>query len=199
MPEAQLRGLDREYETIYVLSPNVDREAAEKISARVTDAVGKQGGKLTLLESWGRRKLAYPVQKHRRGIYVYLKYVGQGGVVHELERQLRMVDTVLKYQTVKIADGVFADKYVVEEERLLYTHIEPEEDEQDESKAAILGLENPRQERREPSEASSEEATEESASAAPEGEVQPTVKAAEESASAEKAEKAEGDANKEES
>ena len=198
MPEAQLRGLDREYETIYVLSPSVDREAAEKISARVTDAVGKQGGKLTLLESWGRRKLAYPVEKHRRGVYVYLKYVGQGDVVHELERQLRMIDTVLKYQTVKIADGVFADKYVVEEERLQYTHVEPEEDEQDESKAAILGLES-RQERQATSEASSEEATEESASAAPEGEAQPTAKAAEESASTEKVEKTEGDANEEES
>lgn len=172
MPEADVRGLDREYETIFVLNPNIDRESAEKVSARVTDVVGKQGGKLTLLESWGRRKLAYPVQKHRRGVYVYLKYVGRGEVVSEIERQLRMIDTVLKYQTVKIADGVVADKYAVDEERLQYTHVEPDEDEQDESKAAILGLESPRAEQQEASGDSSDkdsEPTEDGSSEAAEG------------------------------
>jgi small subunit ribosomal protein S6 len=147
MPEAQLRGLDREYETIYVLSPDIDREGAEKISTRVSEIVSREGGKLTLVESWGRRRLAYPVQKHKRGVYVYLKYVGRGTIVRELERQLKMLDTVLKYQTVKVNDGVFAEHYEVKEDQLQYQHIEADEEEQDESKARILGLEDPRPDR----------------------------------------------------
>src|SRR4051812_32193721 len=103
---AALALRDREYETIYILRSEVTRESSESISARLTDVVGREGGKLTRLENWGRRRLAYPVGKQKRGVYVYLKYIGRGGLVAEIERNLRLLDDVLKYQTVRIADEV---------------------------------------------------------------------------------------------
>ena len=56
----------REYETIYVLKPTVTRETQEKIATRLEEVVGRENGKLTQVDNWGRRQLAYPVAKHRR-------------------------------------------------------------------------------------------------------------------------------------
>ena len=134
----------REYETIYVLRPDLDKASAEKVAARVEDVVGKGKGKLTLVESWGRRRLAYPVQKHTRGTYVYLKYLGGGPVVQELERHLRMLDGVLKYQTVKLRDDVDAAAVTVNPDDVKFEAVEvPDEPEADDSMERQLGLDDP--------------------------------------------------------
>jgi len=66
------------------------------------------------VENWGYRKLAYPVKKHGRGVYVYLKYVGDGVLVAELERNLRNIDEITKFLTTKVADEVDPDSRPVE-------------------------------------------------------------------------------------
>ena len=74
MAETQAIAAPRQYETIYVLRPDAGREASENISTRVLDVISKQHGSLTRVENWGYRKLAYPVRKHGRGVYVYLTW-----------------------------------------------------------------------------------------------------------------------------
>jgi small subunit ribosomal protein S6 len=96
----------RQYEVIYILRPDVTKETAEKVASRVTDVVARDGGQLTLVENWGRRLLAYEIQGHKRGVYVYMTYLGHGALVAELERNFRMLDEVIRFQTVKIADEV---------------------------------------------------------------------------------------------
>ena len=92
----------REYETIYVLRPDIDADGAEKIGTRLAEVVTRESGRLTKVESWGRRRLAYDIGKQRRGVYMYLKYLGGGKVVSEIERNLRLSDGVIKYQTVLV-------------------------------------------------------------------------------------------------
>jgi small subunit ribosomal protein S6 len=166
MAEAQTAIPAREYETIYVLRPDAGREASEKLSARVMDVISKQQGTLTRVENWGYRKLAYTVRKHNRGVYVYLKYVGDGGLVTELERNLRLQESVLKFQTVKVSDHPPAEASAPED--LEFEHIEAsEEDEQEESLARTLGLEEPvRAPSPEPSGASAEASGDEATAAA---------------------------------
>jgi small subunit ribosomal protein S6 len=133
---------DREYETIFILRPDVSRESSEGISTRISEVVGREGGKLTRIESWGRRRLAYPVGKQKRGVYVYLKYIGRGGLVSEVERNLRLLDDVLKYQTVKLNDEVVRDTVAVAPEDVKFEYVEPPpEAEGEESLARELGLE----------------------------------------------------------
>jgi small subunit ribosomal protein S6 len=133
----------REYETIYVLRPAVTKESSEGISARLADVVAREGGTLTRIENWGIRRLAYPVAKQKRGVYVFLKYIGKGGLVSEVERNLRLLDDVLKYQTVKTNDEVAHEGLVVAPEDVKFEHVEiPEGLEQDESRARELGLED---------------------------------------------------------
>ena len=76
--ERSRRCKPKEYETIYILRSDVDADTAEKVQARVAEVVGRENGKLVKVEAWGRRKLAYPVAKQKRGVYVYVKYVGRG-------------------------------------------------------------------------------------------------------------------------
>jgi small subunit ribosomal protein S6 len=143
MAEPQATTSAREYETIYVLRPDAGRETSENISTRVLDVISKQHGSLTRVENWGYRKLAYPVRKHGRGVYVYLKYVGDGVLVSELERNLRLQDAVLKFQTVKISDKVSAAAGAPEE--IEFEHLDVlDEPEQEDSVAKTLGLEDVR-------------------------------------------------------
>jgi small subunit ribosomal protein S6 len=131
----------REYETIYVLRQDVDPDGADKVAGRVAEVVARENGKLVKVETWGRRKLAYTVAKQRRGVYYYLKYLGGGAVVSELERNLRMLDHVVKFQTVLLRDEVEVDTVAVDPEEVKFTRIElmPEE-EKEESRERMLGL-----------------------------------------------------------
>lgn len=99
-------GHAREYETIYILRPNTDREKADDVAGKLNDAISSTGAQLTGIELWGQRRLAYPIAKHHRGIYVYVKYLGKGATVTEIERQLRLADSVIRFQTVNTRDNV---------------------------------------------------------------------------------------------
>jgi small subunit ribosomal protein S6 len=131
----------KEYETIYVLRPDVDADTADKVQVRVNEVVARERGKLVKVEGWGRRKLAYPVAKHRKGVYVYVKYVGQGGLVGELERNLKLQDVVLKFQTVLTREAVDPEQITVDPEEVKLARIElPPEEEERESRERALGL-----------------------------------------------------------
>lgn len=129
---------EREYETIYILRPDAGREITEGVAARVTDAI-KSAGHLTRVENWGRRRLAHDIGRNKGGIYVYFKYVGGGGLVSEVERTLRLQESVMKFQTVKL--GEVGERAAVVAEDVKFEHIEPTEEEEIETFAQTLGLE----------------------------------------------------------
>ncbi|MFW2390457.1 MAG: 30S ribosomal protein S6 [Polyangiales bacterium] len=141
----------REYETIYILRPNVDNDAAEKIIDRAKDVISRLDGTLTKLDNWGKRKLAYPIQKNSRGIFVYLKYVGFGDLVAELERNLRLLDDVVRFQTVLLAEDIDPASVAVDPDEVQYLHVEDEEETEDPEleRARSLGMapRAPREER----------------------------------------------------
>ena len=140
MPENQILKF-KEYETIYVLRSDVDADTAEKVQARVAEVVARDSGMLVKVEAWGRRKLAYPVAKQKRGVYVYVKYVGRGGLVQELERNLKLQDSVLKFQTIQTSAEVDVAAVVVDAEEVQFQRLElPAEEEEKESREKALGL-----------------------------------------------------------
>ncbi|EYF04236.1 30S ribosomal protein S6 [Chondromyces apiculatus] len=138
-------GRAREYETIYILRPDIEADNAERLGSRLADVIGREQGRLTKVETWGRRRLAYDITKHRRGVYVYLKYLGGGRVVAEIERNLRLTDGVLKYQTVLLRNDVEAEGVAIVDEEVKFERLElpPIEEERDESRERQLGLIEP--------------------------------------------------------
>ncbi len=132
----------REYETIYVMRSAVAGEAAAKVAKRIEDVVQRENGRLTLVENWGRRLLAYAVKGNTRGVYVYVKYVGQGALVTEIERNLRMFDEVLKFQTVLVTEEVDWEAMNVDPDAVKFEEVQPPDpDEPEPTLAQTLGLE----------------------------------------------------------
>jgi len=96
----------REYETVYILRPNTPNEGVAEVNTRIKGIIEGLGGKVIKVDNWGKRRLAYEVAKERKGIYLYWQYLAQPGVVEETERNLRMLDSVIRYLTVKVDEDV---------------------------------------------------------------------------------------------
>jgi small subunit ribosomal protein S6 len=99
-------GTQREYETIFILRPDTPNENIGQVNGRIRGVIEQQGGKLIKLDNWGKRKLAYEVRKQLKGIYLYWQYLGTSGLVEELERNLRMLDAVIRYYTVRVDEDI---------------------------------------------------------------------------------------------
>ena len=132
----------REYETIYILRPDVDSDAQERVVERARDVISRLDGTLTKLDNWGKRKLAYPIQKNNRGVFVHLKYVGFSDLVAELERNLRLIDEVVRFQTVLLQEDIDPAAVSVDPEEVQYLHVEDEEETEDAEleRARSLGM-----------------------------------------------------------
>lgn len=102
-------GTSREYETVYILRPNTANDGVAEVNTKVKGIIEGLGGKVLKVDNWGKRRLAYEVSKERKGIYLYWRYLASPGVVEETERNLRMLDHVIRYMTVKVDENVVAD------------------------------------------------------------------------------------------
>src|SRR5574337_1998936 len=113
MAEAQKR-LAREYETIYLLKPETPDEQVEEIKERLRGVVTREGGKVIRFTNQGKRKTAYTVAKQQKALFMHCLYLGKPGLVTELERNLKMIDAVTRFQSVRLADEVDFDARAVE-------------------------------------------------------------------------------------
>ncbi len=100
--------MNRMYETIYIVRPDLADEELKGLSAKVEEIITSMKGDFRRLEDWGIRKLAYPINKVTRGRYYYLRFDGDAPLIAELERRLRLDDKVIRYQSVKLEKEVEA-------------------------------------------------------------------------------------------
>lgn len=98
--------ITREYETIFILRPDALEDDRTKVIERFESIINRLEGHILRKEEWGKRKLAYRIQKHNQGIYYYYLYLGYGDLIGELERNLRILEPVMKYLTVKIDEDL---------------------------------------------------------------------------------------------
>ena len=96
----------REYETIFILRPELAGDAVDAFNARMKEVIASTSGKVIRLSNWGKKKLAYRVMKCTRGTYVHILYLSDGATVAELERNLRLSDSVIRYLSVQLAEDV---------------------------------------------------------------------------------------------
>jgi len=89
------------YETLFIIHPDLGGRAKEFID-RFKAIIDGQGGTVSQVEEWGLRDLAYRIQKQAKGYYVLLQYCATGRAVDELERNMKLMDEVLRYLTVRL-------------------------------------------------------------------------------------------------
>lgn len=94
----------RKYELLYIHPGDLSEEGVRKVEERLTDILSRYGGRLFFRDDWGVRKLAYRVRKHAEGRYVLLRFEGTFECLQELERNIKIMDEVIKYITVRLPD-----------------------------------------------------------------------------------------------
>ncbi|MBK7757229.1 MAG: 30S ribosomal protein S6 [Deltaproteobacteria bacterium] len=95
-----------EYETIYILKPEVPEDIVRTLNEKVDGIIGRYEGHILIRDDWGKRKLAYPIQKNSKGHYLYVNYLGPSDLVLEVERNLRIEENLLRFLTVKLSEDV---------------------------------------------------------------------------------------------
>ncbi len=91
----------RQYETAFLIAPNLPEEDNEKLISQMAEVVSKKKGNMINVDEWGKRKLAYPIQKFEDAYYVFFLYEGDPSIPVELERRFKQTETIIRYMTVK--------------------------------------------------------------------------------------------------
>lgn len=91
----------RSYETMYILSPDLSEEERKGLIERFKNLIIENGGEITNFDEWGKRKLAYPIDKKPEGYYVLMNFNSDSRVSQELERVYKITDGVLRYLIIR--------------------------------------------------------------------------------------------------
>ncbi len=93
--------MKRDYELGFIISPEVSEEQTRSILDRLGQIVAQHDGQIVKVNQWGRRRLAYPIERHRDGHYVFIDMILTPETVAELERALKVSEIVLRYMVTK--------------------------------------------------------------------------------------------------
>jgi len=96
----------RTYEVAFIAAPNTAEDDLSKLNSLIQQIVTDRGGKITKVDNWGRRKLAYRIGKFDEGVYTFVYFQGVGKEIAEVERRLRVTDFVIRYLTVRTDEAL---------------------------------------------------------------------------------------------
>jgi small subunit ribosomal protein S6 len=94
----------RQYETMYVLKPDLEAEQTAELVSKYQSLVTEHGGEIVQLQELGKRRMAYEIDSYREGFYVLMQFNANTDFTKELERVLRIDDNVLRYLTVRVGE-----------------------------------------------------------------------------------------------
>jgi small subunit ribosomal protein S6 len=96
----------REYETTVIVQPEISDEGSQAILGKLDTVLEERGATRLMCSDLGKRKLAYEIRKFQKGHYYVLSYLDDGKAVNEIERNLRIEESVLRFLTVRVEDEV---------------------------------------------------------------------------------------------
>ena len=96
---------DRRYETLVLIHPDAGEPGAKEIGERIKKLIEDQGGTVSQVQDWGARELAYLIAKQRRAFYVLFEYRSTSKALLEIERNLKLMDRVLRFVSVRQAEN----------------------------------------------------------------------------------------------
>ncbi|HVP55053.1 MAG TPA: 30S ribosomal protein S6 [Candidatus Eisenbacteria bacterium] len=94
--------MQRTYELMFIVRPDMTDEDQDKLVANLEGYVGAAGGTVKSVERMGKRRLAYLVRRFQDGVYILMTLEGDGAMVKEVERRLRVTEPVIKFITVRV-------------------------------------------------------------------------------------------------
>jgi small subunit ribosomal protein S6 len=94
--------MSRKYELVYVVSPDATDEQVTEMHTQVESIVQRMHGQLEKTDNWGRRKLAYEIGRHKEGTYVLEVINGDGELMKEIDRRLKVSDLIIRHLVVRV-------------------------------------------------------------------------------------------------
>lgn len=94
----------KKYETLFLLPGDVAEKTLQDITQKVTRLIRNHQGHVIKIDDWGKRKLAYSVQKQSRGHYIYVLFLAPSDSITNLERMMRLESHIAKFHIVKLSD-----------------------------------------------------------------------------------------------
>jgi small subunit ribosomal protein S6 len=116
----------RTYELVVIVQPDLEDEALDAVVGNFKQVVVDNGGEIVRIESMGRRRLAYPIQKRTEGHYVLMYLNLERATIQELDRRLKLSDDVLRYLLVRMDEMLTPEPEVVEEPAAVEAQAEPD-------------------------------------------------------------------------
>ncbi len=94
------------YESLVLFDPELGTEATEELIARVKEYVTNESGRILKTDRWGLRDLAFVMKGRTKAYYLLLEFAGPTRAARELDRRLNLLDTVLKFQTIRLEERI---------------------------------------------------------------------------------------------
>ena len=91
----------RNYELVVIFDPSLEEEAVDTELSKITSIIEKEKGKISDIDKWGVRKLAYPIKKLESGYYIIIYFNGKNAAIIELDRVNKINDKILRHLIVK--------------------------------------------------------------------------------------------------
>ena len=89
------------YEVVYIIDPAVEEDPRKELIAKFNALIADNGGSVEKVEEWGKRRLAYAIDYKTEGYYVLVNFQAEAELPKELERNLQISDSVIRYQVIK--------------------------------------------------------------------------------------------------
>ena len=90
------------YETLFIIQPDLEESEINKTIDIVQELITSGGGNILKLEKWGKRQLAYMIQKKREGYYVLIYFEAPTTLIAELQRRYKLTDTIMRYLVIQL-------------------------------------------------------------------------------------------------
>ena len=92
------------YEVVYIIDPAVEEEARKELIAKYNGLITENGGSVDKVEEWGKRRLAYAIDYKTEGYYVLVNFQAESELPKELERNLQISDSIIRYQVIRLLE-----------------------------------------------------------------------------------------------
>lgn len=102
VPETKVTEKLNSYELVVIIRPDLEEEAQETIANSVKEFVEGRGGEVEETKVWGKRRLAYPIDRHAEGYYVLYHFKGKASDNRDLEAMMRISENFLRHLLIKI-------------------------------------------------------------------------------------------------
>jgi len=91
----------RQYETMFIIDPNLETDAAKELVEKFKGLIQDQGGQIDGVDDWGKRRLAYPIKKQREGYYFLINFTAKPETAQDLDRVFKITNGVLRHLIIK--------------------------------------------------------------------------------------------------